>query len=288
MSNALTRIEPTPVRSTSASTDEQLIELWLADKRSKSAATEYLYGLTIRQFFEVVPKTLAQIRLEDLRLYEQTLQSYRPATRAQRIATIKSLLTFAHKVGYTPFNVGAAIKPETWKGTLSERILTEDQVAVMFAACQTEREELLLRLLYLTGGRVSEIVGATWKDLIWRDDRAQICLFGKGKKTRYVLIPAKLYWGLMRIRDGAGDDEKIFPLTRFRVWQIVRKVAERVGITTGVSPHWFRHAHATHALQRGAPLKLVSETLGHASILITDRYLHIRPGESSGDYLDAG
>jgi site-specific recombinase XerD len=35
-------------------------------------------------------------------------------------------------------------------------------------------------------------------------------------------------------------------------------------------------------------LKLVSETLGHASILITDRYLHIRPGESSGDYLDAG
>ena len=52
-----------------------------------------------------------------------------------------------------------------------------------------------------------------------------------------------------------------------------------------VSPHWLRHAHATHALDKGAPLRLVQATLGHASLDTTSKYLHIRPSESSGDYL---
>ena len=42
-----------------------------------------------------------------------------------------------------------------------------------------------------------------------------------------------------------------------------------------VSPHWLRHAHATHALDKGAPLRLVQATLGHASLDTTSKYLHI-------------
>ena len=46
-----------------------------------------------------------------------------------------------------------------------------------------------------------------------------------------------------------------------------------------------RHAHATHALERGAPIHLVQQTLGHASVAPTGRYLHARPTESSARYL---
>ena len=38
-----------------------------------------------------------------------------------------------------------------------------------------------------------------------------------------------------------------------------------------VSPHWLRHAHASHSLERGAPIHLVQATLEHASIATTSR-----------------
>ncbi|MGI8826219.1 MAG: tyrosine-type recombinase/integrase [Chloroflexota bacterium] len=65
----------------------------------------------------------------------------------------------------------------------------------------------------------------------------------------------------------------------------MRAAAERAGISDNVSPHWLRHAHATHALERHAPIHLVAETLGHANIATTGRYLHARPTDSSGHYL---
>jgi integrase/recombinase XerD len=69
------------------------------------------------------------------------------------------------------------------------------------------------------------------------------------------------------------------------VWRIVRAAAARAGISLAVSPHWLRHAHASHALDRGAPIHLVQATLGHASVATTGKYLHARPTDSSARYL---
>jgi site-specific recombinase XerD len=65
----------------------------------------------------------------------------------------------------------------------------------------------------------------------------------------------------------------------------VKQAGKRAGLEASVSPHWLRHAHASHALDRGAPIHLVQATLGHASISTTGRYLHARPKESSGRFL---
>ncbi len=65
----------------------------------------------------------------------------------------------------------------------------------------------------------------------------------------------------------------------------MKVAAERYGLGKAVSPHFFRHAHASHSLDRGAPIHLVQSTLGHASVATTGRYTHARPGESSGRYL---
>ena len=69
------------------------------------------------------------------------------------------------------------------------------------------------------------------------------------------------------------------------VERIVTKAAVRAGVEGKVSPHWLRHGHATHALERGAPIHLVQATLGHASVATTGRYLHARPTDSSSKYL---
>jgi hypothetical protein len=52
-----------------------------------------------------------------------------------------------------------------------------------------------------------------------------------------------------------------------------------------VSPHWLRHAHASHALDHGAPIHLVRATLGHGSVATTSAYLHARPEDSSARFL---
>jgi site-specific recombinase XerD len=69
------------------------------------------------------------------------------------------------------------------------------------------------------------------------------------------------------------------------VERIVTKAAVRAGVEGKVSPHWLCHSHATHALDRGAPIHLVQATLGHALVAPIGRYLHARPTDSSSKYL---
>ena len=86
-------------------------------------------------------------------------------------------------------------------------------------------------------------------------------------------------------------DAFVFPgrtglLDPAQAWRIVRAAAVRAGIDKPVSPHFLRHAHCSHALDRGAPISLVRDTAGHASVATTDRFLHARPGESSSRFPD--
>ena len=90
-----------------------------------------------------------------------------------------------------------------------------------------------------------------------------------------------------------ADDDPVFPskkksnggaLKANQVRRIVGIAGKRAGIN-GVSPHYFRHSHASHSLDRGASLQLVKDTLGHSSILVSERYLHAKPDDSSGLYL---
>jgi integrase/recombinase XerD len=69
------------------------------------------------------------------------------------------------------------------------------------------------------------------------------------------------------------------------VMRIVRAAALKAGIDAPVSPHWLRHAHASHALERGAPLHLVQHTLGHSQIQSVAVYLHVQPMDSSARFL---
>ena len=68
----------------------------------------------------------------------------------------------------------------------------------------------------------------------------------------------------------------------------VKRAAKAAGIEAPVSLHWLRHAHASHAIDRGAALPEVQATLGHGNIATTSGYLHARPETSSGLKLDPG
>ena len=140
--------------------------------------------------------------------------------------------------------------------------------------------------------RRAELAGLRWQDLQATNEGGQITVFGKGGKTRSIQLPLSLWKQAVALRGAGKDDDPVFlsrkgraPLTDSGIWRIVKKAAQRAGLSTAVSPHWLRHGHASHALDRGAPIHLVQATLGHASVATTGRYLHARPKESSSRYL---
>ncbi len=157
---------------------------------------------------------------------------------------------------------------------------------------------MLLTVLYGGGLRISEVCGLRWRDLAPRDEAGQATVFGKGGKTRVVLLSAATWKVLAALRGdadaklaGASADAPVFlsrkggALDPSAVHRIVKAAAARAGLSIEVSAHWLRHAHASHALDRGAPIHLVQATLGHASVATTGRYLHARPSESSAKFL---
>src|SRR5437763_4546669 len=192
---------------------------------------------------------------------------------------------------YLAVSPAAELALPDYENRLAERILTEEDVRRVLAAEAEPRNRVLLRLLYVGGLRVSEACHLLWRNLHARGDAGQITVFGKNGRTRAIPLPAEVWGELMGRRGAAKAEEPVFgsrsgkALDRGRVRVILRRAAQRAGVVEEVSPHWLRHAHASHALDHGAPIHLVQATLGHSSVATTSRYLHARPGDSSARFL---
>jgi len=271
-----------------AETDAQLVSLWL---HGKSDATKRAYSRDVESLLRATGKTLIETTLADLQEFENSISDLSPASRGRTLASIKSLLSFGQRVGYLAFNVGAAISLPKLKDSLSERILDERQVVKLIALEPSKRNQSILECLYFSGARISELCDLRWKDVQTRDSGGQLTLFGKGGKTRVVLLPSSVFDRLTSLRGSSKPEEPVFvsrlgkPISREQVHVVVKSAARRAGIEASVSAHWLRHAHASHALDNGAPVHLVQSTLGHASLTTTSRYTHARPNDSSAFYL---
>ena len=287
-------VQPTAlVAPRQAESDQQLIELWL---HGRSRHTQRAYRADVERFLTAVEKSLHRITLGDLQQYaEQLVESGLQLSSAYRtMSAVKSLFAFGHRIGYLPFDVAAPLRLPALREKLAERILQETDVLRMIALENMPRNKALLLTLYSGGFRVAETCGLKWCDLQNRDKAGQITVFGKGNKTRSVLMPQSVWNAVQSLRGDANEQAPVFRsrkgghLDESMVWRIVRKASKRAGIEKAVSCHWLRHAHASHALDRGAPIHLVQATLGHSSISTTGKYLHARPTDSSSSYLPVG
>jgi site-specific recombinase XerD len=273
-----------------ADSDDHLVEMWVA--KHASPHTRRNYRMQADRFRAFVAKPIRHVRIGDVQAFAASLEELAPATRATAIGAVKSLLTFGQEVGFLPFNVGKAVKAPSVKNRLAERIMSEADVIRMVSLVEGARDRAFLTLLYGGGLRVSEACGLRWKDLTVRDDAGQATVFGKGGKTRAVLLSPNTWRTLLAQRGEADPEGPVFRsrkkgacITTRQADRIVGAAAERAGLSSEISAHWLRHAHASHALDRGAPIHLVQATLGHASVATTGRYLHARPSESSARFL---
>ena len=282
---------PVPVQ---AASDPQVIALWLHGKAQTTQAA-YVRDLSIFARF-IAGKALQSVTLGDLQAFGDSLTTA-PATQRRTMAAVKSLFSFAAKIGYVRFDPGAAVKLPALKNELAARIMPEASVQRILAMDTdrvSPRNAVILRLLYVGGLRAFEVCGLKWKDIQERGESCQVTVYGKGGKTRIVLLTETMWKALQSIRAGAGLDAPVFPsrkhnghLSPVQVFRIVQAAAKVAGIEGNVSPHWLRHCHASHSLDAGAPVSLVQATLGHASVATTSRYLHARPDCSSATFIRA-
>ncbi len=168
-----------------------------------------------------------------------------------------------------------------------------------------QRLRFLVDFCYATGLRASEFTDAVLGNVeINSRNESWLHVLGKGSKAAKVSLPplARIALDQYLIQRGlpvsppkwdpsapllARLDEESGPgLTANRLWSIVHRffltaagVLETQNPTLAeklrrASPHWMRHTHATHALERGAELTTVRDNLRHASISTTSTYLH--------------
>ena len=148
------------------------------------------------------------------------------------------------------------------------------------------RDRAMIELLYASGLRISELANARLENFNF--EQRVVRVTGKGNKTRLVPVGRKAcealaaYLSIERpklVKPRSSSEiflsERGTKLTTARLWQIVKKHAQRAGLEKNVYPHLLRHSFATHLLSNGADLRIIQEMLGHADISTTQVYTHV-------------
>ena len=151
----------------------------------------------------------------------------------------------------------------------------------------SQRDHLLLRMLYNTGARVSEIIGVTLADVVL-DGAACVHLHGKGRKQRTVPLwrsTVRQIRAWLRINPQLQPTSPLLPnrdgqaMTRGNVTQRLAlavkaaTAAQPQLATRRISPHIIRHTTAMHLLQAGVDISVIALWLGHESPTTTHQYV---------------
>lgn len=164
-------------------------------------------------------------------------------------------------------------------------VLSEEQIEAMLAVPDRSnfvgmRNFMMILVFYDTLIRLSELINIKLGDIDL--DGGTLRIMGKGRKVRMVPIGMKtvkyLHKFIMRHRQGITSDYLFTtyrgtPLDHRNVMRLLERIGNKVGVH--VSPHLIRHSGASHRAVSGMPAFLLQRLLGHSTIQMTERYVHL-------------
>ncbi len=183
--------------------------------------------------------------------------------------------------------------------------LSPEQVEKLIGVATNLRDELLVRIPWRTGIRVSELIGIRIPDIDFDNRAIAIKVLKQRKKDgktieRRRMVPIdqgtldliQNYLSWRKQFPYKGD--LLFPISRIRVNQIYWKLGRRAGITkvgdpavsqhTKLHPHHLRHSFAIHCVKRGMSIERLQKILGHSSPATTSVYLQFSTQDLLTDY----
>lgn len=271
---------------------------YLKVEKGLAALTSSAYHADLVQFSDYIEsrrRDLLHARREDVRAFLSQLFSHGVKDRsvARKLSALRHLYKYLLLDRMVKHDPTLEIdSPRQWK--VLPKSLAKTEIDVMLtavnrqsgsrrAAAIAQRDRAMLEVLYAAGLRVTELISLKLEDL--KLELGHALVRGKGDKERIVplgraaqeairsyLVEARelLLNGrvspILFVRRGGG------PLTRQRVWQMVKAVSAS---TRRASPHTLRHSCATHMVENGADLRTVQTILGHADISTSQVYTHV-------------
>jgi site-specific recombinase XerC len=168
------------------------------------------------------------------------------------------------------------------------KFLTQSEKEILYSAARDPRDRCLISLGLNAGMRVSELIGLKLDDIDW--ENAQIRFTAKGGKERLIPLnlrlridlstaiehrPAELghNFVIWNKRDSARN------ISRFAVYNLLRRYGQRLGLKKRLHPHMLRHTAATDFYRSCGDIYQTQRFLGHSKIDTTTRYAQVSDKE---------
>ena len=135
----------------------------------------------------------------------------------------------------------------------------------------------MLRILWRTGIRISELLSIRPQDLEAHDQVINITK-AKGNKQRRVMLDMETFTMLTDYisTTNAPMSRPVFAFSSVWAWKLVKKYARMAGLPDTIHPHTLRHSYAVRMVRSGTDLRSVQMLLGHANLNATQVYLQFK------------
>lgn len=280
-------------------------ELYLRMEKGVADNTREAYTADVGKLLAYLAESgiaLRDVTADTLRFFIGELHDLGIAERSQAriLSGMRSFFRFLSIEDYVNPNPTELLESPKLGLHLPE-VLTVEEINAMIAAidptkAEAQRDRAIMETLYGCGLRVSELVNLEISKIYGKE--GYLVVRGKGSKERMVpMSEASLYEIAEYLRDRETLPVKpdcsnvLFlnrrggKLTRERIFQIVKSLAEAAGIRKNISPHTLRHSFATHLLEGGANLRAIQQMLGHETIATTQIYIHLDRSTLRSDIL---
>ena len=207
----------------------------------------------------------------DFLAFLSSARTYKAATLHRVISTLSSFYRFCTAHGAISANPLAGIeRPRIKEKELV--YLKHNQVLDLLSGIEDPRDHLIVRTIYATGVRVSELSKMCIEDIDFSEHTIRVK--GKGGKIRIVFVDEETLAEVRRYiaNRRAGPlfpGQQGHPLSPRTIQHIFKQYAPN-----GITPHKIRHSYASELYRRSHNLRVVQENLGHSSIKTTEIYLH--------------
>lgn len=161
-------------------------------------------------------------------------------------------------------------------------IIDNLDIQKLFDVCENVKHRAIMSVLYATGIRINELLTIKLSDIESKSENKVIKIIGKGNKERLVQLTDELLDILKKYYTQYKPKHWLFEndlthkqYTARSVQEFLRQLKEKANIKAEVTPHKFRHSHATSLLEHGTDLRIIQKALGHSSSKTTEIYTHV-------------
>ena len=246
---------------------------------SKNSLNNYLVDLD--QFFFDQDSNSSNINIK-IKTYIAQLRKRNLKTSSvnRKISTLKNYLKYLHtekiidQIDFQEFESLSSVKK-------IPKAISKSQMEQIFEDLRKSKQTnsrlyiLILKLIYLSGLRISEALNLKWSDINHQDN--SIYVYGKGSKERKVFIINDY---LAQLKNLEKNNQYIFTINKKKIStrsvnKFLQNCYDNSLIKNKLSSHIFRHSFATTMLENNADIRHIQKLLGHSSISTTEIYTKV-------------